>query len=273
MPDTPRDVPPCEVREVARRLQIAYVVDRSDQLGEEPVAALVRAILSQNTSDRNRDVAMARLIERFPTWDAVADAPLAELVATIRYTNYAPTKAARIQEIVRRLRGERGAITLDFLREWPTDAVERYLLGLTGVGYKTAACVLAFALGRPVFPVDTHVRRVGIRLGWLTKRMNERQAHARMTALCPPELVLPLHFGMWAHGHFTCRPVPRCGRCPIYEFCRFEAKTAPAGIPPDRLPRVAPLARWTPAGEEQYPLPEAADEAPLPREGVASPFT
>ncbi|MBI3910590.1 MAG: endonuclease III, partial [Armatimonadetes bacterium] len=215
-----KQITEAEVREVARRLQIAYLVDKSGQI-EDPVDALVRTILSQNTSDRNRDVAMARLREYFPDWDAVADAPLPELIDTIRATNYAPTKAQRIQEILRHLRAERGRITLDFLRSWPVEEVERYLLSFKGIGKKTAACVLAFALGRPAFPVDTHVRRVGTRLGWLDEKMSDERAHERMQALCPPELTLPLHFGMWAHGHFTCRPRPRCARCPIYEFCLY----------------------------------------------------
>ena len=72
-----------------------------------PVDELVLTVLSQNTNDRNRDVAYARLRERFASWDAVRDAPVAEVEEAIRPGGLAPTKAVRIQEILRAHRRRR----------------------------------------------------------------------------------------------------------------------------------------------------------------------
>ncbi|MBU0705179.1 MAG: endonuclease III, partial [Chloroflexi bacterium] len=126
----------------------------------DPVASLVLTILSQNTNDVNRDRAFERLRERFPTWEAVRDAGLEELVEAIRPAGLAPTKTPRIQGALQRVTAERGEISLHFLADLPLEEARAWLLAIPGVGPKTAAIVLLFALGRPAFPVDTHVHRV-----------------------------------------------------------------------------------------------------------------
>jgi endonuclease-3 len=220
-----------EIAEVATRLALAYPYIAARKaaegvLGDDPLSGLVRAILSQNTTDVNRDRAFETLRSSFPSWDAVADAPLEDVIAAIRQSIHAPTKALRIQDILCTLRMEHGTPTLDFLRAWPTDRVLAYLRGFTGVGAKSAAIVALFTLGRPVMPVDTHVYRVTQRLGWVGPHTSAERAHDVLQALVPPELVFPLHTGLWEHGRRTCRPVPRCTQCSIYAFCIYPAKTA-----------------------------------------------
>jgi endonuclease-3 len=222
------------VRAVAGRLGQAYHVDKSEMRADDPLRGLVRTILSQNTNDRNRDAALAALDARYPAWEAVISAPRAELAEAIRASNHAYTKAERIQEILRGLAAEHGRPTLDVLREWPTERAHDYLVGMRGVGRKSAAIVLMFSLGRPVLPVDTHVHRVTQRLGWIGPKVGKEEAHDVLQALVPPDLVYPIHVGMWEHGRVTCRPVPHCARCPIFDFCIFPQKTAPHGILPDR---------------------------------------
>ncbi len=227
-----RMVPEEEIRRVAALLARAYpyIAARKASEGvfaDAPLDSLVRAILSQNTTDVNRDRAFTALRRRFPTWEAVADAPLEAVIEAIRETNYAPTKAARIQDILRQLRAEHGAITLDFLRDWPTARVMAYLTAFPGVGVKSASIVSLFALKRPVMPVDTHVYRVTQRLGWVDTKVSVERAHAVLAHLMPVDLILPLHMAMWEHGRVTCRPTPRCGQCAIYADCRYSAKTAP----------------------------------------------
>src|SRR3954451_16715207 len=126
-----------------------------------PVDELILTVLSQNTNDRNRDVAYARLSERFSSWPEVRDAPVEEIEEAIRPGGLAPTKAVRIKQIL----GELGDDDLGWLEEAPLEQARDYLRGLPGVGRKTAACVLLFSYGRPDIPVDTHVYRVGTRLG------------------------------------------------------------------------------------------------------------
>ncbi len=221
-----------EIRLVAERLAQAYPYIRGKKqaegvLTDAPLDSLLRAILSQNTTDRNRDRAFAALQERFAGWDTVEAASVEEVADAIRETNYAYTKAGRIQHILRLLRQEHGVLSLDFLTDWPTDRILDYLTGFPGVGPKSAAIVALFALKRPVMPVDTHVYRVTQRLGWISEHTTPERAHRVLRELVPPELVFPLHVGLWEHGRITCRPVPKCGQCAIYACCMYPAKTAP----------------------------------------------
>src|SRR5918997_5944728 len=148
------------LRAIRDRLRAAY--GRPElRPHRSPVDELVLTVLSQNTNDRNRDVAYARLRERFATWAEVRDAPVAEVEDAIRPGGLAPTKAVRIQEILRAL----GDDDLMELEAEPLEDARQRLTDLPGVGRKTAACVLMFAFGRPDIPVDTHVFRVGGRLG------------------------------------------------------------------------------------------------------------
>jgi endonuclease III len=183
-----------------------------------PIAELVRTVLSQNTNDRNRDVAYGRLRERFPTWEAVRDAPTRAVTDAIKPGGLSVTKAPRIQEILGRL-GEHP--DLDWLAEAPREEAMEYLVGLPGVGRKTAACVLIFAFGRPEIPVDTHVHRVGGRLGLFRPGASFDEAHDEMLAITPPEDAYELHINLIQHGRATCRPRPRCGECGLRRMCPY----------------------------------------------------
>jgi endonuclease III len=238
-PEPPREVSEDEVREVDRELQRTYTVDKSEMQADTPLDSLIRTILSQNTNDRNRDLAFARLKERFPSWEAVPDAPLDEVIEAIRSSNHSPTKARRIQAILDQLRtaGE-GQTSLDFLQEVSTEAAMEWLLSLEGVGKKTAACVLMFSMDRPVMPVDTHIHRVAQRLEWIGPKVNKDVAHDALEKIVPPDVRYTLHVGFWEHGRVVCRPVPRCNMCTIYRFCRYEGKTAPEPTEEEAMERL-----------------------------------
>ena len=201
----------------------------------DPVATLVSTILSQNTNDVNRDRAFARLRERFPTWEAVRDAPLPDLIEAIRPAGLAPTKAPRIQEALRRITEERGEISLDFLAEMSVEEARRWLLSLPGVGPKTAAIVLCFALGKPAFPVDTHIHRVARRLGLIPQRTSREKAHELLEAIVPPEIYYPFHLNLIAHGRAVCHARnPRCDACILRDECPYPAP-APPRLPSSSL--------------------------------------
>ncbi|MFN3928825.1 MAG: endonuclease III domain-containing protein, partial [Thermoflexus sp.] len=123
----------------------------------DPLSELILTILSQNTSDVNSWRAFERLRERFPTWEAVRDAPVEALQEAIRPAGLSAQKAPRIQRVLRRITEERGQLSLDFLADWPVEEAKAWLRRLDGVGPKTAAIVLLFSLDKPAFPVDTHV--------------------------------------------------------------------------------------------------------------------
>jgi endonuclease-3 len=188
----------------------------------DPVASLVNTILSQNTNDVNRDRAFERMRELLPTWEAVRDAPLEALIDAIRPAGLAPTKAPRIQAALRRITAERGEISLDFLANLPVEEARAWLLGLPGVGPKTAAIVLLFALGRPAFPVDTHVHRLSQRLGLIPEKTSREKAHDLLEALVPPELYYAFHLNLIAHGRAVCHARnPDHERCVLREECAY----------------------------------------------------
>jgi endonuclease-3 len=191
----------------------------------DPVATLVNTILSQNTNDVNRDVAFGRLQEQFPTWEAVRDAPEEELVEAIRPAGLAPTKAPRIQGALRTIAEREGEITLDFLREMSNEEARRWLTDLPGVGPKTAAIVLCFALGKPAFPVDTHVHRVSGRLGLIPQGTSREKAHVVLEEIVPEAAYYAFHLNLIAHGRNICHARnPECERCCLQGECNTYVK-------------------------------------------------
>jgi endonuclease III len=181
-----------------------------------PVDELILTVLSQNTNDRNRDVAWARLRERFPSWDAVREAPVLEIEDAIRPGGLAPTKAVRIKRILEAL----GEDDLCWLEQAPLEEARDYLCELPGVGRKTAACVLLFSFGRPEVPVDTHVYRVASRLGLIRPGASFDEAHDEMLRLVDPEDAYEVHVLLIRHGRRTCTArEPRCAECPLRRMC------------------------------------------------------
>jgi endonuclease-3 len=181
-----------------------------------PIDELILTVLSQNTNDRNRDVAWARLRERFPAWDAVREAPVAEIEDAIRPGGLAPTKAVRIKRILEAL----GEDELCWLEDAPLEEARDYLCDLPGVGRKTAACVLLFSFGRPEVPVDTHVYRVASRLGLIRPGASFDEAHDEMLRLVAPEDAYEIHVLLIRHGRRTCiAREPRCAECALRRMC------------------------------------------------------
>jgi len=183
-----------------------------------PVDELVLTVLSQNTNDRNRDVAYFRLRERFPSWDAVAEAPVEEVEDAIRPGGLAPTKSVRIKQILEAI----GEDDLSWLADAPLAQARAYLCALPGVGRKTAACVLLFSFGRPDVPVDTHVYRVGGRLGLWPEKAPLEKAHDELARLCGDdgEFAYEAHVLLIRHGRRTCvARAPRCAECPLRRMC------------------------------------------------------
>jgi len=188
-----------------------------------PIAELVRTVLSQNTNDRNRDVAYTRMREAFPTWEEVRDAPVADLEEALRPGGLHQQKAPRIQHILGRL-GQHP--DLDWIATAPRDEALEFLTDLPGVGRKTAACVMIFTYDRPEIPVDTHVHRVGGRLGLFRPNASFDEAHDEMLAVTPPGDEYELHVNLIHHGRALCRPRPRCGECDLRRMCLWYRANA-----------------------------------------------
>jgi len=182
-----------------------------------PLDELILTVLSQSTNDRNRDVAFLRLRARFPSWSAVRDAPLEEIEEAIRPGGISRIKSVRIQAILRAL-GD--PPSLDHLGGMDVAAARAELCALPGVGRKTAACVLLFSFGMPDVPVDTHVSRVGTRLGLFRAGAPFTELHDDMLALTPRGQELELHVNLLRHGRRTCHAQrPECPVCPLRRMC------------------------------------------------------
>ncbi len=183
---------------------------------------LVSTILSQNTNDTNRDRAFEALRVKFPAWEAVRDAPADAVIEAIRPAGLANQKGPRLQQVLRAITAERGALDLEFLKDWPVDEARAWLTKFNGVGPKTAAIVLLFSLGRPAFPVDTHVHRVTGRLGLRRPEMSADDCHAYFESLLPPETYYAAHLNLIRHGREVCHArSPECERCGLRRMCAY----------------------------------------------------
>ena len=187
-----------------------------------PIAELILTVLSQSTNDRNRDVAYLALRERFPSWEEVRDAPVDVVEEAIRPGGISKVKSARIKSILRAITDTApgGELSLGWLLELSVPDAQSYLTSLPGVGRKTAACVLLFALGMRDVPVDTHVSRVGTRLGLFRPRAPFEEMHDEMLALTPPGEELEFHLNLLRHGRRTCHARrPDCAGCALQRMC------------------------------------------------------
>lgn len=187
-----------------------------------PLDELVSTILSQNTNDTNRDRAFNTLRERFPTWEAVRDADEADVIDAIRTAGLANQKGPRIQNVLRQITQERGELELDFLRELDDNEAREWLMKFKGVGPKTAAIVLLFSLGKPAFPVDTHIYRVSGRLGLRPAKMTADQAHQHLEKIFPQDAYYSAHLNIIRLGREICNARrPNCPVCPLKELCAY----------------------------------------------------
>jgi endonuclease-3 len=212
-------VSPRRVRAVLRRLRkVQGPFEPKPQLAI--IDELILTVLSQATSDTNRDRAFTGLKKRFDTWEQVLDAPTDELADAIRPGGIADVKAARIQTILGEIERREGKLDLARLHELSDQEVDDYLCALPGVGPKTAACVLVFAMGRDAFPVDTHVHRIAARLGWISPKLSAEAANRELAPRIPPEIRYDLHMALITHGRTVCvARRPFCTECVLFDVC------------------------------------------------------
>lgn len=198
----------------------------------DPLDELVMTILSQNTSDTNSGRAYTALQAAYAGWAAVRDAPTDALIEVIRPAGLANQKAPRVQAVLRAITAARGELSLDFLRNWPPDAVLAWLTQFKGVGPKTATIVMLFALRQRAFPVDTHVHRITGRVGLRPATLSAAASHTWFHDLLPddepPEDCYSMHLNLIQLGRTVCKPrKPRCGACPLAGLCAYARHAEP----------------------------------------------
>ncbi|MEW6243307.1 MAG: endonuclease III [Bacillota bacterium] len=229
---------PAYLRKVTSALSPLYAGTHvPDTLMEESFCSvmdvLVATMLSQATTDKNSLRAFQKLKARFPSWEMVLSAPLSDVAECIREAGLHNEKAERIRNTLEKVRSDTGCLDLEHLRYQRPEDAYRYLLSLLGVGPKTAACVMLFGLGRPAFPVDTHVFRV---LGRLTGHSLGKSREAMQRAVeseIDPEICRDLHVFLIKHGRKICLPRnPRCSDCPLTGLCE-EHNTRERSLSPN----------------------------------------
>ena len=209
------------MRALRDRLRLVYGIPSAKPHGH-PIAELILTVLSQSTNDRNRDAAYFALRERFYEWTAIRDAPVDEIEEAIRPGGISKVKSARIKSILQAITetAPEHELSLDWLPELSVPEAQEYLCSLPGVGRKTAACVLLFALGMRDVPVDTHVSRVGARLGLFRPGAPFLEMHDEMLAITPRGEELEFHLNLLRHGRRTCHARrPECTTCALARMC------------------------------------------------------
>ena len=193
-----------------------------------PLDELISTILSQNTNDRNRDLAFNTLKRIFPSWEQVRDAPLQDIINAIHSAGLANQKGARIQNLLHQISAETGGLDLSFLAKMKGADARQWLLKFNGVGAKTASIVMQFSLEHPAFPVDTHVYRVSGRLGLRPVNLSVEKTHAWMEALYSKEQYGPAHLNLIRLGREICHArKPDCQVCPLKRNCLYYAQQVP----------------------------------------------
>ncbi|CAJ1948937.1 unnamed protein product [Cylindrotheca closterium] len=187
------------------------IVDRNDERRKKAhqscgsqdtiTDSIMHTMLSQNTTDANKDRAWASLKRKFPTWDQVESCEnLDEIESAIKVAGLAKTRAQRMQNILRQVKQERGEASLEYIRDFDDDKVKKELSRFKGLGPKTISCVLLFSLGRNEFPVDTHVLRITQKMGWISSGTNREQAYEYLNDNIPNEIKMDLHCLLVRHG-------------------------------------------------------------------------
>ncbi len=213
-----------QVEFICQNLEATYGIPLNDSRND-PLDELIETILSQSTTNINSRRAFESLKKKFQDWESVSRARPASIAAAIKSGGLANVKSVVIKNILNEIQSRRGNFDLSFLKTAPIDEARNFLTSLKGVGPKTAACVLLFSCKRNLFPMDTHIFRIFRRVGLLSEKISDEQAHSQIEDLIPPGKNYSLHINLIVHGRKVCRPRnPDCGQCSVIEHCEFGQK-------------------------------------------------
>ena len=213
-----------EGQRLARILELLVAGHPPPQPGldyHDPWEMLVATVLSAQCTDVRVNLTTPSLFALFPTPAALAVAEVGEVEQVIRSIGLFRNKAKNLVALARQVCERHGG------RVPPErEALE----ALPGVGRKTASVVLAQAFSVPAFAVDTHIGRVGWRLGFAASK-EPLEVERKLTALLEPSLWGATHLVLIRHGRLVCHArKPDCPACPVEALCPWPQKTsAPRG--------------------------------------------
>jgi endonuclease III len=206
---------------VIQNLKSAYGVPKL-QRGLDPLDVLIETILSQSTTNANSGRAFENLKRRFPTWESARRARVGSIESAIRSGGLARQKSVRIKDLLKQIYDRCGSLDLSFLKKAPLEEAKQFLASFKGVGPKTVACTLLFACNRPVFPIDVHIFRIARRLGLISEKCSDEEAHRLMGEMIPRNRYYEVHINLIRLGRTVCRPRdPSCEQCCLVDYCEY----------------------------------------------------
>ena len=189
----------------------------------DPLDILIATMLSQNTTDKTSYIAF-RNLKQIGSWEDVLIAPVSKIRNAVRVCGLTNQKSAAIKELLKELKSKHGKLSLNYLKKISNEDIYTELLQYKGIGVKTISCMLAFSLGRDVFPVDTHVHRVINRLG-IVKAVSPVKTFELTKNKIPEGKKFLFHTLLIRFGRKICRAQkPLCGKCRLYDLCEFSEK-------------------------------------------------
>jgi endonuclease III len=217
---------PDSIPYILQNLEAVYGVPKPER-GLDPLDVLIETILSQSTSNANSSRAFESLKKRFPTWEAARRARVTSIETAIRSGGLARQKSVRTKQLLNEIYKRRGSLDLSFLKSAPLDDAKEFLASFKGVGPKTVACTLLFSCNRAVFPLDTHIFRIARRLGLISEKCSDEQAHTSMGEMIPHKRYYEVHINLIRHGRKICRPRdPLCEQCCLIEYCEYYQRSS-----------------------------------------------
>jgi endonuclease III len=182
-----------------------------------PFELIVAVILSAQCTDKRVNMIMPALMERFPDAASMSKARTEEIFEYIKSCSYPNNKTRHLSGMSKILTEEFGGIL-------PSDT--SLLQRLPGVGRKTANVVASVLFKKPVMAVDTHVFRVGNRIG-LTVSKNPLSSEIQLTKNIPENLIHKAHHWLILHGRYICKSRnPLCDDCGISDFCKYYSRNS-----------------------------------------------
>lgn len=178
----------------------------------DPFKILIGTILSARSRDENTSKIVRKLFQTYKNAGELASANLDDIKSIIRSIGFYNTKAERIKQVSK-------IIVEKFHGIVPNEIED--LLGLPGVGRKTANCVLVYAFNKPAIPVDIHVHRISNRIG-IVKTPNPRKTEEELIKIIDRKYWLILNNTFVRYGQNICLPIrPKCGICSLKEVCNY----------------------------------------------------
>ncbi|MDN3646644.1 endonuclease III [Pontixanthobacter aestiaquae] len=202
-------------------------IERPDTKRRDPVWTLVQGVIGARTKTAVSNAATDAMLERYGSWEAVAEAPLEELTSILSNQTFPEQSARRLKESLNRIIEERGQVDLRHLSNLETADMMEWLETLPGIARKISAGIANTSVfDRRAVVLDTHHRRVMQRMGLVAPKADTTRAYDALMPVMPEEWTAKdideHHLLVKRLGQTSCRPTnPKCGGCPLRNECAY----------------------------------------------------